>query len=75
MTGKTTYLCLQCKYMEMYYNDKKTTPCLCEIMRANNFCVKPLGRAIAFDKENEHYNLLLKRNPVTPCLDLAIWRS
>ncbi len=52
MTGKTTYLRPQCKYMEMYYNDKKSTPCLREIMRANNFCVKPSGRAIAFGKEN-----------------------
>jgi hypothetical protein len=75
MTGKTTYLHLQCKYMETYYYDKKLTLCQCKIMRANIFCVKLLGRAIAFNKENKHYNLLLKRTPVTPSLDVAIWRS
>jgi hypothetical protein len=75
MAGKPTYLRLQCKYMERYYNDEKLTPHQRKIMRANNICVKPSGRAIAFNEENEHFNLLLKRTPVTPSLNVAIWRD
>jgi hypothetical protein len=42
-------------------------------MRANAFCVKQSGRPVAFDEENKNYNLMIKRAPVTPSLDLAIF--
>jgi hypothetical protein len=50
MTGKTTYLKLQCEYMETFYNDNRMPPVHCEIMRVNAFCVKTLGKSVAFDK-------------------------
>jgi hypothetical protein len=75
MMNKTTYLRLQCEFMETFYNDDKMPPINREIMRANAFCVKASGKSVAFDEENEHYNCLLKRMPVTPRLDLAIMRS
>ncbi len=58
-----------------FYNDNRMTPANRETMRANAFCVKSSGWSVAFDEENEHYNCLLKRMPVTPSLDLAIMRS
>jgi hypothetical protein len=75
MLGKTTYMRLQCEYFEKFYDNDKV-PLICqEIMRANNDCVKSLGKAVALDKENKNYNLQLKRTPVTMSLDLAIVRS
>jgi hypothetical protein len=44
-------------------------------MRANNFCVKNSGGAVAFDDENEYYNMLLKKTPVMLLIDVAINRS
>jgi hypothetical protein len=44
-------------------------------MRANNVCVKSTGRAVAFDKQNKNYNLVFKRTPVTPWIDVVIARS
>jgi hypothetical protein len=61
--------------METFYNKQKVTPILREIMRANNLCVKSTGRAVAFDEQNKNYNLLLKRTPVTPSIDMAVARS
>jgi hypothetical protein len=66
---------LQCEYMEKFYDNDKVPPIYQEIMRANNFCVKSPGKTVAFDKENENYNLRLKRTPVTMSLDVAIMRS
>jgi hypothetical protein len=34
--------------------------------------MKSSGRGVAFDEQNEHYNLQLKKTPVAPSLDLAI---
>jgi hypothetical protein len=73
--GKTTYLRLQCEYMETFYDSRKLPVIYREIMRANAFCVKQSGTAVAFNEENEHYNAILKRSPVTPSLDLAIEHS
>jgi hypothetical protein len=58
--------------MELFYDETKTDPIFFEIMRVNNFCVKYSGRAVAFDNENEYYNMLLKETPVTPSIDVAI---
>ena len=73
--GKTTYLRLQCEFMETFYNGEKMPAIYREIMRVNAFCVKQSGSPVAFDEENEHYNAILKRAPVTPSLDLSIQRS
>lgn len=61
--------------MELFYNDEHMPVANREIMHANAFCVKPSGRSVAFDEENEHYNCLLKQMPVTPLLDLAVMQS
>jgi hypothetical protein len=53
MSGKTTYMRLQCECMEKFYDNDKVPPIYREIMRANNFCVKSSDKALAFDKENE----------------------
>ncbi len=58
--GKTTYLRLQCEFMETFYDARKLPVIYREIMRANAFCVKQSGTAVAFDEENEHYNAILK---------------
>ncbi len=71
--GKTMYLWLQCEFMETFYDPDKVLPIHWEIMRANAFCVKQSGRPVAFDEENKNYNLMIKRAPVTPSLDLAIF--
>jgi hypothetical protein len=60
--------------MERSYNGTILLPVLHEIMHANAFCVKATGGAVAFDEQNEYYNLRLKKTPVTPLLDLAIMR-
>ena len=52
--GKTTYLRLQCEFMEKFYDSAKLPPIYREIMRANAFCVKESGTAVAFDEENEN---------------------
>ncbi len=75
MNGKTTYLRLQSKFMENFYNILKVPLIYREIMRANNFCVKPSGRMVEFDEENKNYNNILKRSPTMPSLDVAIIRS
>jgi hypothetical protein len=49
MMNKTTYLRLQCEFMETFYNDDKMLPINREIMRANAFCVKGSGKSIAYD--------------------------
>ena len=74
MLGKTTYLRLQCKYMETVYNDRKSPPIYQEIMRANVFCVKLSSSVVAFDEQNKNYNLCLKKTPTTLSLDVAIMR-
>jgi hypothetical protein len=73
--GKTTYLRLQCKYMEMFYSDKKVPSIYQEFMRANVFCVKLSSRVVVFDEQNENYNLCLKQTPTTSSLDVAIMWS
>jgi hypothetical protein len=75
MTGKSTYFRLQCEFMELFYEETKTEPIFCEIMRANNFCVQYSGKAVAYDDENEYYNMLLKKTPGMPLIDIAITRS
>jgi hypothetical protein len=45
------------------------------VKHANNFCVKALSKVVAFDFQNENYNLYLKQTPVAPSLDLSIIRS
>jgi hypothetical protein len=75
LIGKTTYLCLQCEYLETFYNDDKVPPVYREIMRANAFCVKRSGTSIAFDDENENYNRIIKKTPVSPSLAVAVVRS
>jgi hypothetical protein len=73
--GKTNYLKIQCEFMERCYDDKLLPPIYREIMRANNFCVKSSGHAVAFDEQNENMNLRIKRCPKADSLDLAIRRS
>jgi hypothetical protein len=75
MTGKSMYFRLQCEFMEQFYDETKTNPIFCEIMRASNFCVKSSGRSVAFDDKNEYYNMLLKKTPVTQSIDVAVTRS
>jgi hypothetical protein len=53
MSGKTTYMRLQCEYMEKFYDNGKVPPIYQEIMSANNFCVMSSGKAVAFDEENK----------------------
>jgi hypothetical protein len=43
-------------------------------MRANNFCVKALSKAVAFDFQNKNYNLYLRQTPVAPSIGLSIMR-
>jgi hypothetical protein len=73
--GKTNYLKIQCEFMERCYDDKLLPPIYREIMRANNFCVKSSGHAVAFDEQNENMNLRIKRCPKADSLDMAIRRS
>jgi hypothetical protein len=73
--GKNNYMQFQCEYMEWFFDDEVLSPVCRGIMRANSFCVKSSGRGVAFDKQNEHYNLRLKNTPVAPLLDLAIVQS
>jgi hypothetical protein len=73
--GKSIYFRLLCEFMELFYDETKINPNFCEIMRANNFCVKYSGRAVAFDDENKYCNMLLKKTPVTPSIDVAVTRS
>ena len=61
--------------MELFYDKSKVSAYIREIMRANNFCVKASTKAVAFDFENENYNLYLKRTPLASMLDLSIIRS
>ncbi len=61
--------------MELFYDESKVSAYIREIMRANSFCVKASTKAVAFDFENENYNLYLKRTPIALTLDLAIIRS
>ncbi len=75
MTGKSTYFRLQCEFLELFYDETKTNSFFCEIMSANNFCVKYSGIAVAFDNENDYYNMLLKKTPVMPSIDVAVTRS
>ena len=72
---KTRYFCLQCYFIETFYDESKVSAYICEIMRANNFCVKASKKAVAFDFEDENYNLYLKRTPIALTLDLSIMRS
>ena len=44
-------------------------------MRANSFCVKRSGAAVAFDDEIENYNQIIKKTPATPSLNIAVVRS
>jgi hypothetical protein len=74
MMGKSMYFRLQREFMELFYDETKTNPIFCEIMRENNFCVKSSGRLVAFDDKNK-YNMLLKKTPVTPSIDVAVTRS
>ena len=53
---------------------RKVPPIYREIMRANVFCVKLSSRVVAFDEQNENYNLCLKQTPTTSSLDIAIMR-
>ncbi len=73
--GENKYMRLQCNQMEKFYNNDKVPPIYRDIMRANNFRVKSLSKAVAFDKENKHCNLPLKCTPVTMSLDVSIMRS
>jgi hypothetical protein len=57
MSGKTTYMRQQCEYMEKFYDNDNVPLIYPEIMRANNFCVKSSGKAVAFDKEIKNYSL------------------
>ena len=75
MNKKSTYLRLQCDYMELFYDESKVSDYIREIMRVNCFCVKASTKAVAFDFENENYNLYLKQTPIASRLDLAILRS
>ena len=73
--GKPTYLKLQCEFMERAYNDDILPPVLREMMRANNLCVRSSGRSVAFDEQNEHQNLRIKKTHKSDSLELAIKRS
>jgi hypothetical protein len=75
MHWKTTFLKLQCEYMKCCYNNELLPPVYREIMRASNFCVKSLGRAVAFDEQNENQNLRIKKTPPTNLLELSIKQS
>jgi hypothetical protein len=72
MCDKKTYLLLQCKYCETWYNDNVIHPVDWETMRLNNFCVNSSGNAISFDEANKNYNMYLKAAPATPYLQNAI---
>jgi hypothetical protein len=75
MNSNYTYFRLQCEYMETYYNVEWVSPFLRETMRANTFCVNRSGHAVAFDEQNESYDLLLKRTPPTSSIDIVVARS
>jgi hypothetical protein len=59
MHQKTTYLRLQCDFMETFYDKAKVPAHIREIIRANNFCVKASSKVVAFDFQNKNYNLYL----------------
>ena len=78
MFGKNTYLKLklQYEYIEKMYNNKRVSAVTREIiMRVNGFCVLQSGLAVAFDKQVENYNRILKQAPPTTALDVAVMRS
>jgi hypothetical protein len=49
MSGKPLYLCLQCNYMERFYDEAKVPGYIREIMLANNFCMTASLKVVAFD--------------------------
>jgi hypothetical protein len=60
--------------MESFYDKAKVLAHICEIMHANIFCVKASSKAVAFEFQNENYNLYLKQTPVALSIDLSIMR-
>ena len=52
MNKKSTYLRLQCDYMELFYDESKVSDYIREIMRVNCFCIKASTKAVAFDFDN-----------------------